>query len=97
MRAYALGAIELACIPPDGVRSLERELLDAISGPPVTDIAGVARMVSMANAAISVSHMGIEGVAAPWFADIAKRLLKRTAEGLTMVEAQCERASAGLN
>lgn len=88
-------AIELAVLPA-GPQEVERELIEATTAD-VADIAGVARLISMAHTAISVADAGIDGIAAPWYREIAKRLMHRAAEGLTMVEAIEQRRATGLN
>jgi hypothetical protein len=89
-------AVELAHLPT-GPHALERELLDAETTD-VADIATVARLLSMANAAFVVADAGIDGIAAPWYREIGLRLLRRSMEGLNVIEAHREpRPAAGLN
>jgi hypothetical protein len=89
------GAVQLAHLPT-GPQALERELLDAEMAD-VADIATVAHLLSMANAAFVVADAGIDGIVAPWYRDIGLRLLRQAVGGLNVVEAVQQRPGVGLN
>lgn len=90
------GAVELAHLPT-GPRALESELIAATTAD-IPNVATVARLVSMAHAAFVVADAGIDGIAAPWYREIGLRLLRRSMEGLSVIEADREpRPATGLN
>jgi len=58
----------------------------------------LADLISLAHAAFVVADAGIEGIAGPWYHEIGLRLLRRSMDAMTVIEADREpRPSAGLN
>lgn len=89
-------AVELVHLP-GGLRDFECDLLAAESAN-VSNIAALARLISLAHAAFVVADAGVEGVPAPWYRHIGQRLLHRSMDALAVIEAYREpRPLGGLN
>lgn len=82
---------------PGGEADFQRELLAAVQSD-ANDIASLAHLISMANAAFAVADAGIDGSFAPWYRDMGQRLLRRSMDVLALIEADQEpRSVGGLN
>ncbi|MGM4915899.1 hypothetical protein [Tardiphaga sp. 813_E8_N1_3] len=81
---------------PGGARDFERDLIAATTAE-VSDAAGLAQLVSLAHAAFVVADTGAEGVAPPWYREIGLRLLRRSMDAMTVIQADRERETSSVH
>ena len=79
-------AIELVNLP-GGSEEFQRRLTEAESTP-VTDIAMLRKVISLAYATSAVCDAGAAGMFEGWYRDRAKALLRNATETLVMLEEQ---------
>ena len=90
------GAINMALWPGGSVR-FQNTLLEA-EHRDVKTVDDLAKLISLANAALVVSNNGGGDPFAPWYGDMVPRLLRRAMEGLDVIEATSEaRLASRLN
>jgi hypothetical protein len=80
-------------ILPGGEERFQAALVDAEKAI-VASADGLARLISLANAALAVADQD-EGRLGPWYRDMARRLLYRATDALVVMDATVGRPSAG--
>ncbi|WP_029077232.1 hypothetical protein [Kaistia adipata] len=87
---------ELTLTLPDGPERFQAALTQAAQAH-ITDVPSIARCLSLAHAAISVS--GTEDRWASWYRDMSQRLMQRAIEAMSLLDAMpaSSPSSAGLN
>ena len=82
---------------PGGQANFQKLLMEAEQRQ-TTTIDDLARLISLANAALAVASSGVDIIGGPWYHEMAQRLLRRSMDVLAVIEADRQpRPAAGLN
>jgi hypothetical protein len=71
---------------PGGSQHIQKLLMEAEQHQ-TTNIDGLARLISLANAALVVASSDVDDLFSPWYRDMAQRLLRRSMDALAVIEA----------
>ncbi|MEH2574429.1 hypothetical protein [Bradyrhizobium sp. AZCC 1708] len=82
---------------PGGSARFQNTLLEAEQRD-VRTVDDLAKLISLANAALAVAGSGTDVLGGPWYHEMAQRLLRRSMDALAVIEAdRWPRPAAGLN